>query len=414
MEVKKTPLSVYEEWVDNTDPNASPVTQQSTGSGMMGRRALQQDEAVRATERWKYTGPWIGGMQEGEFEKWMQHTISSKQGAWQRFMRKRETEARVNRARETAQQEGNALDATAISSLRTTLQPTDAELEEVSKQLRSDHASDGLSSRLTKLLCDFLDLPSIYVGDSPPQLSENQKLMNVMSSSLLSDGDGSDLSTGAGPPSTHPGAGLSYLRSNAVMPNHPLYGPQVSPAPVTARVVRPRENSGQRQVYQARLGVAGVVAEDPRSATGPSRRSSQPRVADGGFIGRLGDADSMSSMLDPAAEGGNKVYVRPEASYVDERGRVRLVVDRAEREAIAVHEGREREIEELRSGMAQRRAQQQSLQGPDGLNGGGRGRSRGDPKNPWGVQSTPRVQGLEGSEAEDMRRILVERQEQDQ
>lgn len=141
-----------------------------------------------------------------------------------------------------------------------------------------------------------------------------------------------DSSKESTPPSTHPSAGLSYLRTEAVMENHPIHGPQAHRSPILSRVVRPR-NAVNGTDHQAKLGVGGIVTNDPitaqlsaRPATrGPNNQSPTEY-----------DPNAMASTLDPDLEGGNKMWVHPRHAYIDQDGRIRLTVDRARDEAIAV------------------------------------------------------------------------------
>jgi hypothetical protein len=85
--------------------------------------------------------------------------------------------------------------------------------------------------------------------------------------------------------------------------------------------------------------VGGFVALDPNSS-------------DMGRGGRRNNTDDPAHILDPDLPGGNKLYVRPISASVDEAGRVRLSVARADSEAIAVKEGNVEQIHAGRSSGA--------------------------------------------------------------
>jgi hypothetical protein len=68
--------------------------------------------------------------------------------------------------------------------------------------------------------------------------------------------------------------------------------------------------------------------------------------------GRRNNTDDPAHILDPDLPGGNKLYVRPISASVDEAGRVRLSVARADSEAIAVKEGNVEQIHAGRSSGA--------------------------------------------------------------
>lgn len=118
------------------------------------------------------------------------------------------------------------------------------------------------------------------------------------------------------------------------MENHPVYGPQACASPVLSRVLAAR-NHGRVLNTQAKLGVGGFVALDSQNTPTMGRS----RAA----IRRTLDEDP-AQHLDPDLPHGNKVYVHPNQAYVDEAGRVRLQVTRADKESIAVKEGNVEQI----------------------------------------------------------------------
>ena len=200
------------------------------------------------------------------------------------------------------------LTADQIPALGKKLTPSDQELDNEEKRLRDNHLQDKLSSELSQLLTEFLDLPALgQHGYNPAQTDGLRSAVSDMQDTA--------------PPTTHPSAGLSHLRTNAIMDNHPIYGPQIHRAPVEARVLEARDRAVGRQHHEARLGVGGFVAKDPITSTGP---------------GQKGSADEMAYRLDPDLEGGNKMWVHPEYATVNDKGRVELVVGRADREPIAI------------------------------------------------------------------------------
>lgn len=311
---KQTRESVFESYADNTDPRAqAEEVQQQRNRRIIGRQAQVE---VKPRQRWKYEGPWIAGMQEGEFSQYLTQKITGRRDEWREFLRKREQERLLQEARDRGRQQGDPLSQEDIARLRVQLLPSDAQLTQREKELRDEHTEDKLRSDLTTLLTDFLDLPQENRVDIPKTSTTalQNKLTNVISDS--------------GPPSTHPAAGLSHLRTNAVMFNHPLHGPQKHRAPVEARVVRPRTSSLGPVERTAKLGVGGIVAEDPNSGTHTT-----------GGSRNLPEADRMAQLLDPDLVGGNKLWVHPETAYIDEKGHIRLSVIRADAEALAVRKG---------------------------------------------------------------------------
>ena len=263
-------------------------------------------------------------MQEGDFQLFTRQ-VERRKGEWREYLSQHIMDKKLKDRRFQAQQQGEA-----VILSREELRPDARELRETEKALRDSHATEGLSSELTELITKFFDLPAVR-PKQPSSAPDNvqSKLLRNVTQGIYDDDD----LTESAPPSTHPSAGLSYLRSNAVMENHPLHGPQAHPTPFLARVVRPR-NSAQGTEYQAKLGLAGFVTQDPVSASlNPGRASTNPSSLSGV---QTYDPDTMAHSLDIDLPGGNKMWVHPQSAYVDENGRIRLTVSRGDREAIAV------------------------------------------------------------------------------
>ncbi|KAK6440258.1 hypothetical protein LTR95_003523 [Oleoguttula sp. CCFEE 5521] len=208
------------------------------------------------------------------------------------------------------------------SSLLTSLQPRPASLPDILKSLRASHATNVLSSSLTALITQFLDLPALHKTDSPLQNGTAGSANTRFLSTLTTDFNLG--ATDAAPPTTHPSAGLSYLRTNAIMENHPVHGPQAARSPIAARVLAARNSAKGKNQY-ALLGVAGFVASDPKG--GEFKRANP-----GGIETEIDPA----ATLDEATPGGGKIWIHPTSASVDEAGRIKLNIVRAEREAVAV------------------------------------------------------------------------------
>jgi hypothetical protein len=481
----KSTLSVYEDFLDNTDPDAAPIVLRSGADSHDGPKTSQ-------AKRWKYAGPFIAGMQEGEFQRYVQRQLRARREEWTEYLMdhfakqnyeverreaqqsgkwygpldaagpwvqadlvlveaERQGELLIEKAMKSksaqheamARQEGERLLAVArqraqeytaegrrweapeearkvliqaqrtanaeranieraggdetgegeermqliISDAITTvyrllgiessntadikeadrlireaqtqiseiqvakarmmnewqakrtpeLRPSLEELSVLEKNLRDGHAN--LGSDLSKLITTFLDIPA--VNTEIPGSSSN----------ALTSGFGIELSNlgdnEIAPPTTHPAAGLSHIRTNAFMENHPVHGPQAYPSPILARVLMAR-SAARSNGNQAQLGVGGFVALDP--------------ITSGfGKTGRRNDVADPTHVLDPDLPGGNKIFVRPYGATVDEAGRVRLNVARADNEAIAVKEGNVEHIHQGRGSGAARSSSAVSL-----------------------------------------------------
>ena len=138
-----------------------------------------------------------------------------------------------------------------------------------------------------------------------------------------------------GPPKTHPSAGLSYLRTNRYIYNHPIYGPQEHPPPIQGRIVIPKNaNVGS---FAPKLGIAGVVTDSPltesfntsdssaKAKQGKSRKRTHPGLLN----------------IEPDKFGGSKVYLRPGTASIDPSGRIDLRVESGEGPALAILLGKE-------------------------------------------------------------------------
>lgn len=329
---KTPPVSVFEEALDNTDAGFAP-------RGGRGRGPSVQIGEPK--QRWKYNGPWIAGMKHGDFELFTRR-VEKRKDEFRDFVKSHIAEQQLADRRRQAQDAGEVLEMQQIMLLRQELRPDDAEMVDIEKAMRDNHATEGLSSELTSLICDFLDLPAVKPTDDINVSVQTSELRGLLTG-IRQEKDVAD----SAPPSTHPSAGLSYLRTSAIMENHPLHGPQAHRSPVLARVVRPR-NSFTGSEYQAKIGVGGIVAADPVSATlNPDKFGRNKALMSGGS--RDYDPDINANALLEDQEGGNKMWVHPQTAFVDENGRIRLSVTRGDREAVAVKIGEVEHIHESRA-----------------------------------------------------------------
>jgi hypothetical protein len=127
--------------------------------------------------------------------------------------------------------------------------------------------------------------------------------------------------------STHPSAGLGYLRTRAYIASHPILGPQSSSTPVPARVVQPRTTSRAKESY-AKLGVGGFVANDQYRSTDVSSSTRQ----------NFSNARDVET-IDIDTPGGKKVLVQPLFGSVGNDGRVHLKLKRSTGAEVQVARG---------------------------------------------------------------------------
>ncbi|ROT41786.1 hypothetical protein SODALDRAFT_325976 [Sodiomyces alkalinus F11] len=253
--------------------------------------------ASGADKRWRFQGPWLAGMTEGEFNKYLRTTVRNKRQEFRDFLKARLA------SEITASQQQEALDKAADPP--TPVQPrdiTDEQFSQYVRRLRADRVT------LFAVVSEFLDLAPL----NPPSAIAN------MSIGARIESKSPNPYAERGPPVTHPSAGLSYLRSNAHAENHPLYGPQAHPSPVLARIISPRMMSAP-----AKLGVAGFITDTPQGDSALNRktyRSGRARVPG-------------ISTFDAEIEGGAKCYVEPRSANVNSAGKVIIKVNDANEEA---------------------------------------------------------------------------------
>ena len=260
-----------------------------------GSKSVFEDQSADQ-QRWRFNGPWLPSFTLGEFQDYLSKTIKHRRAEFREFVRNDMVSSRSATARRRAAESGQSPPTGAVTI-------TDKDLDKYILGLRHDtHA-------LNQLITAFLDLPTT------PGQPESHFLTSMAPSYN-------------GPPETHGSAGLSYLRSASFLTNHPLRGPQAVHPPIQARVLIPRiAASGHPQI--AKLGVAGVV------------------VADGvitSFKGTIPVSDGVTR-TDTTTPGGGKAWVHPRHASIDGKGRIRLQVEHAGAQAIAVEEGRWEEVD---------------------------------------------------------------------
>ncbi|KAL9099496.1 MAG: hypothetical protein Q9163_005012 [Psora crenata] len=266
----------------NTTAPLRSVFESTYDSTEMGNKNKDSD-------RWRFHGPWLAGLTHGEFTAYVDKHIRGRRREFREFLRNVRasewTAARRRQLIETGEESG------ILGQLgEDGVQVSDEELDTFIKQLRKN------PERLDRHIEVFLDLPREF---EPPKGSAPHEIIAQR-----------------GPPSTHPSAGLSYLRSHSHTTNHPLYGPQENKAPVLARVLHPQADSSGHKRNAAVLGIGGVVAND-------SKRT----------FDREGEKEGVKS-FDPDIEGGVKLYVQLRKASISPQGHIELSTQRADGNAL--------------------------------------------------------------------------------
>jgi hypothetical protein len=276
-----------------------------------GKSVFEEDGDVTAipdgkeeeleNKRWRFRGPWLAGMTDGQFDKYIEKVVRGKRTEFRAFLKQKLA------AEMTADQELAAMDnQTAKPDPISGSDITEKQLLEYLKQLRDDRF------RLFRLVGRFLDLAPLSAELQTQHLFSETKRKPT-------DRTGRDLDRGSpysmnGPPITHPSAGLSYLRTRNFGENHPLYGPQKQHAAVKSRILAPR--NPESGLYSPAIGVAGFVVDNKYGDTTFNQmRAADPKV------------NSELYRFNPQTEGGAKEYTVPKTATVTSNGRVVISID---------------------------------------------------------------------------------------
>jgi hypothetical protein len=304
------------------------VFEEDLGAHSNGRTNLATED------RWKFHGPWLAGLTEGEFDEYVRKAIRGRKDEFQKFLRENkaleDTKAAQRKAAERGEEPPTPVNATNI---------TGDELVLYLRELRQDRAV------LFRLIRQFLDLPPApspkgFLGSVEEMLDSlgtgsRSKTPTLNSEEFLAKSSSPYAETG--PPKTHPSAGLSYLRSRSYMYNHPVYGPQERPPPVEGRIISPKNHFNGN--FTPKLGVAGVVTNVPAGDAFNTSNSSKSRY---GQIKR--ETHPGLANIEPEKVGGSKVYVHPHLASIDQSGRINLEVLSGDGPARAILEGKENEV----------------------------------------------------------------------
>ena len=317
------PESVFEREFDPVSANAE------VDHGWMGKAksVAEQIEAESRKERdapanvdrdnrWRFKGPWVAGQTEAEFQKFLNTEVHDRKSEFRAYLRDQcaGTLRRARREKGTGAQSEHADQITAGTI-------TDRQFTEYLKVLRSDKGDLYNKIRI------FFDLP--------PAVSVNEESWTAMLDGArpqaLEFKSNSPYAV-AGPPKTHPSAGLYYTRTNFHMSNHHVYGPQENPSPIRARVVLPKnaKQSGQ----EVELGVGGFVTGVPGSNSGFK------------LVGNIIDSKTGQSKrvkdivnIEPDTRGGQKAWIRPVSADVRPDGKVIVRIAAATENAIEAKTG---------------------------------------------------------------------------
>lgn len=282
--IENSSRSVFEPELDHTDPNA-PRFDPQTG------------EQVK---RWKFQGPWLAGMTEADFSEYIERELIGRKDEFLAFVRQQAMEAARNNKRRQATDSGER-DAQTDAVISEPTELSLAALRTIITRLRRNFS---VTSDLTGLVVRFLDLPG----------STTERSHYTDSAKRLSQG----------PPSSHPSAGLSYLRTDAVLTNHPIFGPMANPAPQKARLLAAGSQTMVKR--DERLGVAGFIADKIQGEGHNSGRRFPAWEKTLNQDDEQSRKDMHMKSIGLSIPGGTRIWVEPKRASVDETGRLHLEV----------------------------------------------------------------------------------------
>lgn len=267
-----------------------------------------EDKVKKENVRWKFSGPWLAGMTDGEFDQYLSNTVRERRQEFREYLKQQLASELTQEQSATASEKAEPVPAPTLAG-----EITEEALTEYIRKLRGDRIL------LFQHVGRFLDLaplaPESTTLEALGRLKPNKKYEIALSPYARN-----------GPPITHPSAGLSYLRTNNYLENHPIYGPQQYHAPVKARIVTPRQSSSG---WVAKIGVGGFISKIPEGETSFNYTASLGKGVQEKIPG-------LNQYL-PDVHGGSKVYVHPHRASIESSGKMILEFDATDPNASVVH-----------------------------------------------------------------------------
>lgn len=193
-------------------------------------------------QRWRYDGPSLVQMSGLEFDRFLKSLDSTKRTAFRDVVKKSLIEERIAEGKAKARDTGmvGEVDLSALGTI------TDEEVSDHIRKLRQ------LPSRFGPLIAGFLDLPD------GPNIKNKPETWTYRANTVAAP-----YYESAGPPRTHPSAGLSYIHSHKYARNSSMFGPRHEREPEVARLVKIK-TKGIKNV--GNLGIAGFIVKEPHTA----------------------------------------------------------------------------------------------------------------------------------------------------
>jgi len=224
---------------------------EAEASGRITSQPSGLPRSVEKRERWRYQGPWLAAMTNGDFEIFLNQLDAGKTAAFREHL-KRGIVARRKKQHSEAVEEAraNAVEPPAMPSEEVSEDEVTALLREL--RTKTDLFSSEISS--------FLDLPS------PPRLTTGDASWKRP----VDEDTSISLYQKEGPPRLHPSAGFSYLRSDRFARMSPHNGPQDAKSRVPARQLKEVTGEDKRNMESGQThfwGVGGFSVSTRYSST---------------------------------------------------------------------------------------------------------------------------------------------------
>lgn len=284
------------------------------------------EEKIRQAghRRWKYKGPWLANLAEGEFQTYLKKQVRGRRAEFREFLKKQLASDQTAEVRQRAMDQGTNQEVPEV-------RPEDITDEQILEFLRRsrNHRLD-----LYNYVSKFLDL-------APCEPEEEMRTLDYVKDIPVGQTRSFDAQSPyakSGPPITHPSAGLSYLRSAAFLENHPVYGPQQKSRAVRARILTVKTDA------QTAVGVAGFVSPSP---VGKSNFGS-------------------TAQHDHRTPGGPKTWVHVTSAQVDSAGRALVHLEPvAESDSKLIQEEMEGETQLYKAQSEEARLKHLEIRGSD-------------------------------------------------
>lgn len=229
-----------------------------------------------AKRRWRYTGPYLAGITEFEFDNFLNKITPEKKAAFRDVVKQHLIERRLSEQRSRALDEGSTEDLSQHT-------PAEVTEDEVTTHLRNLRSEPGQFGPLIASFFDLADGPQQELSGTKDPWSYGRDTITAYRYKQT------------GPPRTHPSAGLSYQYSGRFILNDVRNGPLAGRQPAAARVLQSSAMSESQN--KPHLGVAGFVVSNPaRMEVGNLKWEPMP--------------------------GGPKCVVQPEAALVTQTGKL--------------------------------------------------------------------------------------------